>query len=137
MNRSNTGLDSYSALNVIKSLQVLANGSKQSSPNRSTVTTESDQKCLLDSIEMSIVDSNRLVSNIAIMCSIHQPTSEVFECFSHIILMQSGRITFQGTVDEAKSFFSRYESTNELGSGMTGFLFVSNLFEIGVDFNVL
>ncbi|XP_037035934.1 protein brown, partial [Bradysia coprophila] len=103
-----TGLDSYNALNVIRSLQLLANsGNKQSSPAISTYTTECDQKYLLDGVEMSIVDPGQLVSNKAIICSIHQPTSEVFECFTHVILMQSGRVCFQGTVDEAQSFFGR------------------------------
>lgn len=69
-------------------------------------TTECDKKNLLDAVEMNIVET-KTFPNKAIMCSIHQPTSEVFECFSHVILMQSGRICFQGTVDEARSFFWR------------------------------
>ncbi|KAJ6640947.1 Protein brown, partial [Pseudolycoriella hygida] len=99
-------LDSYNALNVIRSLQLLAN----SGYNPSTIpskTTECDQTNLLDDVEMSVVDQCQTLPNKAVICSIHQPTSEVFECFSHVILMQSGRICFQGTVDEARSFFQR------------------------------
>lgn len=69
--------------------------------------TDSDKKNLLDGVEMSVVDHNKAIPNKAIICSIHQPTSEVFECFTHVILMQSGRICFQGTVDQARSFFWR------------------------------
>lgn len=46
--------------------------------------------------------------NKLVICSIHQPSSEVFACFSHVILMQEGRIAFQGTVLEAENFFSRF-----------------------------
>lgn len=104
-----TGLDSYNALNVIKALQLLTNnGNKTSTPMISNTTTDCDRKNLLDAVEMSVVDHSRiLVANKVIICSIHQPTSEVFECFSHVILMQSGRICFQGTVDQARSFFWR------------------------------
>jgi ABC-2 type transporter len=42
-----------------------------------------------------------------ILCSIHQPASDVFHCFTHIILMQGGRILYQGSTEEASSFFSR------------------------------
>lgn len=108
------GLDSYNALNVIKTLQLLTNienapsSSSSSPPIISTETTGCDQKYLLDAVEMSIVDHHKkVISNKAVICSIHQPTSEVFECFTHVILMQSGRICFQGTVDEARSFFWR------------------------------
>lgn len=106
--KPNSGLDSYNALNVIKSLQMLTCSEKKSKtltiPNQ---TTECDQVNLLDSVEMTVVDHSKSHSNKAIMCSIHQPTSEVFECFSHVILMQSGRICFQGTVEEARSYFWR------------------------------
>lgn len=41
-----------------------------------------------------------------VVCSIHQPSSDLFHSFTHIILMQSGRIMFQGTLDDAKIAFS-------------------------------
>lgn len=47
--------------------------------------------------------------NKLVVCSIHQPSSEVFACFSHVILMQEGRIAFQGTVVEAEEFFLGYK----------------------------
>lgn len=43
----------------------------------------------------------------AIMCSIHHPTAELFEIFTHVILMYAGTIAFQGTLDEAQQFFLR------------------------------
>lgn len=46
-------------------------------------------------------------SGKAIMCSIHHPTAELFEMFTHVILMYAGSISFQGTLDEAQQFFLR------------------------------
>lgn len=43
----------------------------------------------------------------AIICSIHQPTSEIFQCFTHIILMYAGRCVFHGSTDEAINHFSK------------------------------
>lgn len=62
--------------------------------------------------EMELMDagnSNNLPK--AILCSIHQPTSEIFQRFSHIILMYAGRAVFQGTGDEAIAYFSRFEDS--------------------------
>lgn len=41
-----------------------------------------------------------------VLCSIHQPTSEIFQLFTNIILMNAGQIIFHGTVDEAQTLFS-------------------------------
>lgn len=43
----------------------------------------------------------------AIICSIHQPSSEVFELFTHIILMDAGRVIYQGSTDRAFQFFTK------------------------------
>lgn len=40
-----------------------------------------------------------------ILFSIHQPTSDIFQLFTNIILMNAGKIIFHGTVDEAKTLF--------------------------------
>ena len=43
-----------------------------------------------------------------IICSIHQPTSDIFELFTHIILMDAGRIIYQGRTEQAVEFFTRF-----------------------------
>lgn len=43
----------------------------------------------------------------AIICSIHQPTSEIFQCFTHIILMYAGRCVFYGSKEDAIDHFSK------------------------------
>lgn len=63
---------------------------------------DSDEDLELGFKPIGNADKNKLV-----VCSIHQPSSEVFACFSHVILMQEGRIAFQGTVHEAENFFLR------------------------------
>ncbi|CAG7727978.1 unnamed protein product [Allacma fusca] len=41
----------------------------------------------------------------SIICTIHQPASEVFEMFDHICLLSAGRVAFHGTTAEALTFF--------------------------------
>lgn len=41
-----------------------------------------------------------------VVFSIHQPTSEIFQLFTNIILMNAGQIIFHGSVDEAQTLFS-------------------------------
>lgn len=47
-------------------------------------------------------------TNKLIICSIHQPTSEVFHCFSHVILMNRGQIAYIGSAPAAMIHFSKY-----------------------------
>lgn len=95
-----TGLDSFNALSIVQALKSL------------TRQAEFQSQQSIDSIEMVIIlpsMDNEQPSNRAIVCSIHQPTSAVFECFSDVILMKAGQIIFQGSVDEAHKAFYRYE----------------------------
>nr|WOD55116.1 ABCG transpoter Redboy2 [Hymenopus coronatus] len=41
----------------------------------------------------------------AVICTIHQPTSGLFEQFSHVVLLAGGRVAFQGDVLGAKKHF--------------------------------
>lgn len=41
-----------------------------------------------------------------VLCTIHQPSSEVFALFDRILLMGEGRVAFLGPVAEAGSFFA-------------------------------
>ena len=45
--------------------------------------------------------------NCAILCTIHQPSSEVFFLFDIVIFMKDGRIFYQGPVDEIVSYYSK------------------------------
>ena len=40
-----------------------------------------------------------------IVCTIHQPSSEVYAMFDKILLMAEGRVAFLGTPQEAIDFF--------------------------------
>lgn len=42
-----------------------------------------------------------------IVCTIHQPSSEVFELFDHLFLMAEGRVAFRGKSSKALDFFKR------------------------------
>jgi ABC-type multidrug transport system ATPase subunit len=42
-----------------------------------------------------------------ILCTIHQPSSEVLNMFSHLILLADGRIAFIGNTKSALEFFSK------------------------------
>lgn len=41
-----------------------------------------------------------------VMVTIHQPSSEVFALFDHILLLTDGRLAFMGSVSEAKEFYA-------------------------------
>ncbi|PAV85479.1 hypothetical protein WR25_06947 [Diploscapter pachys] len=41
-----------------------------------------------------------------IICTIHQPSSEVFELFDRVVFLSQGRVAFHGATDEAIYFFS-------------------------------
>ncbi|GFU10915.1 protein white, partial [Nephila pilipes] len=40
-----------------------------------------------------------------IVCTIHQPSSEVFELFDHLFLMAEGRVAYRGRSSKALDFF--------------------------------
>lgn len=42
-----------------------------------------------------------------IICTIHQPSSEVYAMFDKILLMAEGRAAFLGSPTEANNFFSK------------------------------
>ncbi|CAG2168749.1 unnamed protein product [Oppiella nova] len=41
-----------------------------------------------------------------VICTIHQPSSPVFQLFDSLLLMADGRVAFMGSIGEAKDFFS-------------------------------
>lgn len=47
------------------------------------------------------------VKGRTVLCTIHQPSSAIFDAFHRIILVANGRIAFAGTRDEALGFFAK------------------------------
>ncbi|XP_038045152.1 protein white-like [Patiria miniata] len=50
-----------------------------------------------------------------ILCSIHQPSSDVYSMFDRLILMADGRCAYQGDIDKAVEYFARlgYQSPDD------------------------
>ena len=55
----------------------------------------------------SVVDSmkNLAKQGKTIICTIHQPSSEIFEMFDKLSLLAEGRLAFIGTLSAAYEFF--------------------------------
>ena len=65
----------------------------------------------LDSyMAMSIVECMQKLAQQGktIICTIHQPSSEIFEMFDRICLLAEGRLVFIGGSFEAKMFLETY-----------------------------
>uniref|UniRef100_A0A0K8V2T9 Protein brown n=1 Tax=Bactrocera latifrons TaxID=174628 RepID=A0A0K8V2T9_BACLA len=129
-----TGLDSYSAYTVIKTLRHLCTRHRVTKHSLTSVYGEdsfvtppsSSEQSTSNSIEMEVLQSDENIFDSikeiptlgvlnnspngrhkkAIICSIHQPSSAVFELFTHIILMDAGRVVYQGSTDRAFQFFT-------------------------------
>ena len=46
--------------------------------------------------------------NCTILCTIHQPSSEVFHLFSNLILMCAGRICYEGPLTGVSAYFTNH-----------------------------
>ncbi|XP_055320622.1 protein brown-like isoform X2 [Sitodiplosis mosellana] len=91
-----TGLDSFGARKVIEALKYLSTSHSETSS-----MSMDDQ-----SNEMSLKSQSPIkMPPKAVICSIHQPTSDIFQCFSEIILMHTGRCIFQGNTVNAFNYF--------------------------------
>ncbi|XP_037927122.1 protein brown isoform X1 [Hermetia illucens] len=95
-----TGLDSFNALSVIKSLRSLSESKDEFISIGTKIRTFTEHKQLKTSPTM------RNNFQKGVICSIHQPSSDIFELFTHIILLDNGRIIYQGS-SNATSFFSQ------------------------------
>ncbi|XP_059480900.1 protein scarlet-like [Neocloeon triangulifer] len=63
----------------------------------------------LDSFSAAVVvEKLRLLSErgMAIVCTIHQPASGIFDLFHELILLAGGRVAYQGEVSAANQYFS-------------------------------
>jgi ABC-type multidrug transport system ATPase subunit len=43
-----------------------------------------------------------------IICTIHQPSSEIFEMFDSLCLLSEGRLAYMGDLSGANEFFKRF-----------------------------
>lgn len=106
-----TGLDSFNALSVITSLKNLITLQEYKDKLKLTEETDNNSNKILDiplsSYNNETDDMPKYIAK-GVVCSIHQPSSEIFHNFTHIILMNSGRIVYQGSVHAATIFFSKY-----------------------------
>lgn len=75
-----TGLDSFNAKSVMHSLKKLT-------------------------LPPSMADNRDCAR--AVICSIHQPSSDLFAYFSHVILVDNGSIVYRGNVQEAYCEFEK------------------------------
>jgi ABC-type multidrug transport system ATPase subunit len=70
-----------------------------------------------------------LSTSITVICTIHQPSIEIVNCFSHVLLMnkweQRGRVAYFGAVKDMPSWFG----THGLGQFVEG----SNIAEFGLE----
>jgi hypothetical protein len=57
----------------------------------------------------SVISTLQQISrlNVAVLCTIHQPSFEIFSKFDRVILMAQGRIAFHGTIPEAVAHFEK------------------------------
>ncbi len=65
----------------------------------------------LDSfMAVSIVDCMKKLAQQGktIICTIHQPSSEIFEMFDRLCLLAEGRLAYIGELPKAYDFFARY-----------------------------
>uniref|UniRef100_A0A1B0DF34 Uncharacterized protein n=1 Tax=Phlebotomus papatasi TaxID=29031 RepID=A0A1B0DF34_PHLPP len=93
-----TGLDSFNALLVIKTFKNLCGINEN--PENNT-----NSKMEIVTSEKDLWEPQSQTFPKGIVCSIHQPTSDIFHCFSHMILLRKGRIVFQGTTSQAEDKF--------------------------------
>lgn len=96
-----TGLDSFGARKVIEALKYLS-----SQNNETSIIAMDDSTSKLE-MSMKTQTSIEKMTPKAVICSIHQPTSDVFQCFSEIILMHAGRCIFQGNTHDAFDYFAK------------------------------
>ncbi|KAH8802990.1 P-loop containing nucleoside triphosphate hydrolase protein [Xylogone sp. PMI_703] len=57
----------------------------------------------------SVISTLQQISrlNVAVLCTIHQPSFEIFSRFDRVILMALGRIAFHGTIPDAVAHFEK------------------------------
>lgn len=51
-----------------------------------------------------------------VVCTVHQPSSQVFALFDRVLLMTEGRTAFMGTANKALEFFASQVEYHKLGT---------------------
>ena len=87
-----SGLDSYMAQNVV---EVLRSAGKQS------------RRINLIQRFFSLFCRALAGHGKTIVCTIHQPSSQVYALFDRVLMMAEGRLAFLGEVERAKGFFQK------------------------------
>lgn len=94
-----TGLDSFNASSILQTLKRLVE--KKSENLYQQIIVHQKTKSPIEA-DFHIAKPSR-----GVICSIHQPSSEVFDYFSHIILVHNGQIMFHGSKETARVFFQK------------------------------
>ena len=56
-----------------------------------------------------------------IICTIHQPSSQIFQKFDKLCLLAEGRLAYIGELSQAKIFFSEYALKSAFSFGLIDF----------------
>lgn len=72
---------------------------------------------------MSIVH-NLATQNRTIICTIHQPSTQIFNLFSHVLLLSYGRVLYFGETKHIKDYFAQsiYEFSYLAGSNVSEYI---------------
>jgi ABC-type multidrug transport system ATPase subunit len=57
-------------------------------------------------MQLTTVLQKVAAAGASVLFTIHQPASDIFESFDRIILLNKGRVMYQGSVEQAPDYFS-------------------------------
>lgn len=72
----------------------------------------------------------------SVLFTIHQPSSEIFETFNHLILMNGGRVMYQGSVENISTFFGTRGHPVPRNYNPADWCIVSRIFAFSFDVSV-
>lgn len=62
---------------------------------------------------MQVVNALRIVSSEStVFCTIHQPGMDIYNIFTHVLLLSDGKTGYFGSLKDATKFFLRYLISN-------------------------
>ncbi len=64
----------------------------------------------------------------SVLFTIHQPASEIFNTFDHVILMNKGRVMYQGAVTEVPAYFGERGHPNPPNYNPADWIMVRDMF---------